>query len=201
MKGVPEVYIESSFRGHKTVPGSYSVTVSDGKNTSKAEFKILPNPYYNVTTQEYAGYNTFMLTMQEKLNDMHKKVNDILKMREQIEVITHELEGDQFKALKKTGEVLAEKMKAWDDEMVQRKAKAYDDVDNFENKFTANFMFLINHSESDMPRVTKPNRDRYEELMKQWDGLNARAMEIIQKDVPNYSKQLWDAGVGVVRVP
>jgi hypothetical protein len=31
--------------------------------------------------------------------------------------------------------------------------------------------------------------------------LNARAMEILEKDVPTYSKQLWDAGIGAVRVP
>ncbi|MFM8849139.1 MAG: WD40/YVTN/BNR-like repeat-containing protein [Cytophagales bacterium] len=201
MTGVPEVYIESSFRGHKTVPGNYTITFSDGKNSTKTDFKILPNPHYNVTAQEYAEYNAFMSNMEEKLNDMHKKVNDILKMRNQVDEIVGALEGDKYKALKKTGNELSEKMKAWDDEMVQRKAKAYDDVDNFENKFTANFMFLINHSESDIPRVTKPNKDRYDELMKQWSSLNARAMEIIEKDVPTYSKQLWDAGIGAVRVP
>jgi hypothetical protein len=177
------------------------VTLSDGKNTSKADFKILPNPHYDVSPREYAEYNSFMLTMEEKLKDMHKKVNDILKMREQIEEVTRELEGAKFKLLKKAGEALADKMKAWDDDMVQRKSKAYDDVDNFENKFTANFMFLMNHSESDIPRVTKPNRDRYDELMKEWSVLNARAMEILEKDVPTYSKQLWDAGIGAVRVP
>jgi gas vesicle protein len=201
MRGVPEVYIESSFRGHKTVPGNYTVTITEGKNISKADFKILPNPYYNITPQEYAEYNTFMTTMEEKLNDMHKKVNDILKLREQVEQIVQELEGEKFKILKKTGENLKEKMKTWDDEMVQRKAKAYDDVDNFENKYTANFMFLINHCESDIPRVTKPSRERYEELMKQWSLLNTRALEIIEKDVPSYSKQLWEAGIGVVRLP
>ncbi|MCE2958726.1 MAG: glycosyl hydrolase, partial [Flammeovirgaceae bacterium] len=179
----------------------YTVTLSDGKNTSKADFKILPNPHYDVSPREYAEYNSFMLTMEEKLKDMHKKVNDILKMREQIEEVTRELEGAKFKLLKKAGEALADKMKAWDDDMVQRKSKAYDDVDNFENKFTANFMFLMNHSESDIPRVTKPNRDRYDELMKEWSVLNARAMEILEKDVPTYSKQLWDAGIGAVRVP
>jgi len=34
-------------------------------------------------------------------------------------------------------------MKTWDEEMVQRKSKAYDDVENFPNKFTANYLFLI----------------------------------------------------------
>jgi photosystem II stability/assembly factor-like uncharacterized protein len=199
MTGAPEVYIESSFRGHKASPGTYSVSLSYGKNQSNAECKILPNPLYNLTAQEYADYHNFMSSMEETLNDMHRKVNSIYKTQNQLSDVLKELEGDKYAALKKTGNDLIQKMKVWDEEMVQRKAKAYDDVDNFENKFTANYLFLINHVESDIPRITKPSRDRNEELTKQWTNLQARAKEILEKDVPAFSRLLWDVGVGAVR--
>lgn len=199
MTGAPEVYIESSFRGHKASPGTYSVSLSYGKNQSNAECKILPNPLYNLTAQEYADYHNFMSLMEETLNDMHRKVNSIYKTQNQLSDVLKELEGDKYAALKKTGNDLIQKMKVWDEEMVQRKAKAYDDVDNFENKFTANYLFLINHVESDIPRLTKPSRDRNEELTKQWTNLQARAKEILEKDVPAFSRLLWDVGVGAVR--
>lgn len=199
MTGAPEVYIESSFRGHKASPGTYSVTLSYGKNQSNTECKILPNPLYNLTAQEYADYHNFMSSMEETLNDMHRKVNSIYKTQNQLSDVLKELEGDKYAALKKTGNDLIQKMKVWDEEMVQRKAKAYDDVDNFENKFTANYLFLINHVESDIPRITKPSRDRNEELTKQWTNLQARAKEILEKDVPAFSRLLWDVGVGAVR--
>jgi photosystem II stability/assembly factor-like uncharacterized protein len=199
MTGAPEVYIESSFRGHKASPGTYSVTLSYGKNQSNAECKILPNPLYNLTAQEYADYHNFMSLMEETLNDMHRKVNSIYKTQNQLSDVLKELEGDKYAALKKTGNDLIQKMKVWDEEMVQRKAKAYDDVDNFENKFTANYLFLINHVESDIPRITKPSRDRNEELTKQWTNLQARAKEILEKDVHAFSRLLWDVGVGAVR--
>lgn len=202
MTGVPEVYIESSFQGHKASPGSYSITIKYGNTESKAECKIVPNPLYNTTSEIYTEYNNFMLSMEESLNDMHHKVNNIQKMRQQLEEVIKDFSEDpKFSALKKAGNDLAKKMKTWDDDMVQRKAKAYDDVDNYENKFTANFMFLINHAESDIPKVTKPSRDRLDELNKEWNLLNTRAKEIIEKDVPGYTKQLWDAGIGAVRVP
>ena len=53
-------------------------------------------------------------------------------------------------------------MKNWDDEMVQRLSKAYDDVENFENKFTAEWLFLINQTESDIPVV---NQEHYEKAV------------------------------------
>ncbi|MBS1487821.1 MAG: glycosyl hydrolase [Bacteroidetes bacterium] len=202
MTGVPEVYIESNFHGHKASPGSYSITLKYGKAESKTDCKILPSPLYNVSPEAYADYNTFMATAEENLNDMHKKVNRILKMRQQLETVLKEFpEGDTYKTLKKQGDELVKKMKAWDDDMVQRKAKAYDDADNYENKFTANFLFLINHAEGDIPKVTQPSRDRYQELLLEWNKLNTRALEITDKDIPAYTKQLWDAGIGAVSVP
>ena len=48
--------------------------------------------------------------------------------------------------------------------MVQRKSKAYDDVENFRQGFTAQYLFLINQTESAIPRVNQPNMDRKKEL-------------------------------------
>jgi photosystem II stability/assembly factor-like uncharacterized protein len=201
LTGAPTAYLEASFRGHKVMPGTYTLTLRYGTQEAKTSCNILPNPLYKVAASDYQEYDAFMTSMEGTLNDMHQKLNKIFSAKEQLETVLAELGTDtKYAALKKTGEALAQKMKAWDEEMIQRKSKAYDDVDNFENKFTANYLFLINLTESDLPRVNKPNRDRYTELMKDWEKLNARALELIEKEIPNFSRQLWDAGIGPVRV-
>ena len=161
----------------------------------------MPNPLYEIKAETYAEHNQFMLSMEASFNDMHKKVNTILKMRTQIEEVLKDM-GDepQYAAIKKEGKTLVEKMKAWDEDMVQRKSKAYDDVENFPNKFTANFLFLINETNSEIPRVNKSSRDRLAELTKEWTALDARAKAIIETDVPAYTKKLWEAGIGAVWV-
>ncbi len=106
--------------------------------------------------------------------------------------------GEKFNTIKKEGQALAARMKSWDEEMIQRKSKAYDDVDNFDNKFTANYMFLINQTESDLPRVNKPSLDRLKELDTEWSALKARASEILDKNIPAFNKLLWEAGVGAI---
>jgi hypothetical protein len=199
MLGAPKTYIESSFRGHKASPGSYSVTVKYAGKESKADFKILPNPHYPTTPATYQEYHTFMSEVEANLNNMHRQVNAMLKSRTRLEAILKEM-GDQqkFAALKKEGEALVKKMTEWDGDMIQRKAKAYDDVDNYENKFTANYMFMINQTESDIPRVNKPNRDRRAELEKEWATLEARSKAIMDTELPAYQKKLWEAGIGAV---
>jgi hypothetical protein len=105
---------------------------------------------------------------------------------------------DKFAAVKKDGEGILKKMKAWDEDMVQRKSKAYDDVENFPNKFTANYLFLINQTESDIPRVNQPSLNRMKELNGQWASLKARANEILDKDIPALNKEMWDTGLGAI---
>jgi hypothetical protein len=84
--------------------------------------------------------------------------------------------------------------------MVQRKSKSYDDTGNYPNKFTSEYLFLINQTESGIPRITEPSRERLEELSIEWEALSATADEIIKTDIPGYNKQLWDAGIGAVRM-
>ena len=123
-----------------------------------------------------------MSGMETELTTMHRMINSLYEKQKQLESLLSSLPaGDKYAALKKDGEALLKKMKAWDEDMVQRKSKAYDDVENFPNKFTANYLFLINQTESDIPRVNQPSLDRMKELNAQWASLKARGIEIRTK--------------------
>ena len=197
--GVPGVRIEGSFLSHKAPPGKYSLTLKTLGQTVATDAEILPNPLYPTTPATYAEYHQTMLSMETELISMHKMINSLYQKQQQLESLLSSLPtGDKYVALKKDGEALAKKMKAWDEDMVQRKSKAYDDVENFPNKFTANYLFLINQTESDIPRVNQPSLDRMKELNGQWASLKARGNEIADKDIPAFNKRLWDAGLGAI---
>src|SRR2546421_12046542 len=80
----------------------------------------------------------------------------------------------------------------------RRKSKAYDDVENFPNKFTANYLFLINQTESAFPRVNQPSLDRLKQLNTEWAALKVRGSEILDKDIPLLNKRLWEGGLGAI---
>ena len=103
-----------------------------------------------------------------------------------------------FDPLRTNGKTLVAKLKAWDNDMVQRLSKAYDDVENYPNKFTAGYLFLINQTESDLPRINQSTRDQQTQLNKEWSELNNRRKEIMQVDMPAFNEQLWQAGVGAI---
>jgi len=199
MPGIPDVDMETSYAGHKAPPGRYSIALKLGNQTVATEVEILANPLYPTDAATYKQYHSTMWAMEKELTTMHLMVNDLYGKQKQLESLLAALPaGDKYSAIKRDGEALLKKMKAWDEDMVQRKSKAYDDVENFPNKFTANYMFLINMTESDIPRVNQPSLDRLKELNAQWLILKARGDEVLQKDIPGFNKQLWDAGLGAI---
>ncbi len=198
MPGVPDAYIESSYRGHKAIPGKYSVTLKMGEQKVSADAEILANPLYPEDAATYKEYNSIMSGMENELTAMHKMINNMNAKREQLESLLASLPGEKYAALKTEAAALVKKMKAWDEDMIQRKTKVYDDADNFPAKFTANYLFLINQTESDIPGVNQPSLDRMKELNTEWATLKSRGVEILDKNIPALNKKLWDAGVGAV---
>ena len=198
MPGVPNVYIESSYSGHKVPPGTYSFILKAGAQTTTINASILPNPLYNISADTYKQYHQLMLQMENEVAVMHSLVNKLNVKREQLEGVLASLPKDtKYDALRKQGQDLVTKLKAWDEDMIQRKSKAYDDVENFPNKFTANYLFLINQTESDIPQINQANLDLKKQLDAEWAVLKNRASEL-SNGIAAYNKLLWENGVGAI---
>jgi hypothetical protein len=69
-------------------------------------------------------------------------------------------------------------------------------VENFPNKFTANYVFLINQTESDKPLVNQPSLDLKKELDAEWTKLKTRGQGFLLMDIPNFNKKLFALGIG-----
>ncbi len=197
LEGIPGVYMEAGFAGHRASPGKYEIRLTMGDQTAVTTGNILSTPGFEVTAEEYAEYDAFMTDMEAELNAMHRMVNRLFKVQAQLRTL---LQGMEKSALKSSGEKLLTELVAWDEDMIQRKSQAYDDVENFPNKFTAEYIYLINATNSEIPRVNRGSRERKEELDAQWGQLRERAEQIIHTSIPTYNKELWESGIGAIQV-
>lgn len=198
MPGVPTAYIEGSYRRHQAIPGDYVAKLEAGTDTQEVRFKILKHPLFNVSDETYEEYHEYMAIMEDNLTEMHQLINDLKRKQDQVVEIIKDLDDSQSN-LREVGEELLKKMKNWDEDMVQRKSKAYDDVENFENKFTANYLFLINQTQSVIPRVTQASEDRRSELESRWNDLKRQGETLRDQDIPAFNEALWEAGIGAIK--
>jgi hypothetical protein len=59
-------------------------------------------------------------------------------------------------------------------------------------------MFMINATESDLPRVNQPSSDRLAQLQAEWTRLKARSDAMFNTDIPALNRKLWDLGLGAI---
>ncbi|WP_332913738.1 hypothetical protein [Algoriphagus boritolerans] len=199
--GVKDAYIESNYAGHKAIPGTYTLRLSGGGITAEAKGEIKDIPGYNLTPADYQAYHEWMSQLEAEVTTMHETVNKAKAYQDQVAELLKKLEGKaEYADLKKEGEKLLKELKAWDEDMVQRKSTAYDDVENFPNKFTANFMFMMNHGESSIPKINEGTKARYAELIDQWKPLETEGKRLIETAIPAFNKLAGEKGVGVLFV-
>lgn len=196
LPGVSGAYIESRFGGHVVPPGTYTLQLKVGEQTISTEGKISAIPTYDTTAEQYAEYHTFMTEMEGTLTEMHTTLSSLYEAQQQLKDVLKDITDTPLKA---EGEKLVAQLDVWDKDMVQRKSKAYDDVENFPNKFTAEYLFLIDATNSTIPRVNQSSKDRKTELDAQWSGLKNRANEFTKSAIPSFNKKLWETGIGAIR--
>lgn len=199
--GIPNVYIEAGFNGHRVIPGTYTYTIATNGKTTTVKGVIESNKKFDLTPSDYMEFDTFMNELEHNVAEMHEKVNLLKKAQDEIADIVKDLKkSNKDAALISEGEQLIKELKTWDEDMVQRRSQAYDDVENFVNKFTAEYLFLMNQTNSNLPRVNQSNKTRKIALDKQWLVLQQTANSFINTIIPNYNKKLWEAGIGAIKL-
>ncbi len=126
-------------------------------------------------------------------------INQLMDYQTQLKVLLAKIkEKEEFKSLNETGNALQKSLQNWDEKMIQRKSTAYDDVENLPNKFTANYLYLINQTESTTPKVNQGSKDRYVELWEEWKKLKSEGKALLDKSILEFNQLASEAGVGAL---
>lgn len=201
MPGVPNTYLEANYRGHQVSPGTYSVELRLNDKLVSTSPVIADNPISKISASQFEAYDAIMTEMEQTMIEIQHKINYLKRLQNQLSELLISLKKKQtYSNLVDMGETLLNELQAWDEDMVQRKSTAYDDVENFPNKFNAEYLFLINQTESPIPRVNQASKDRKAELDAKWRSLEARANSLIQTAIPNFNAELWKAGIGAIQL-
>ncbi|MEO0726732.1 MAG: glycosyl hydrolase [Bacteroidota bacterium] len=202
LTGVPKAYIEGSFRGARFTPTTSAPLAINLKLGEEEKYyygaSILSHPKMEFTYEEYDEQARFIASVSNRINTMHENVNQLQGVLTQLNRAKGQLR-EYHKEERAACNVLAQKIQAWDAQIVQRKSQAYDDVINFPNGLSAEYFFLKGQADSQIPNITEPMRERLEELDALWEPIQKEFQQMWDEDIPTLEKQLRDAGVGILR--
>ncbi len=189
LPGVTGVYIEGSYRGHKAMPGKYTAHLTMGSQQKEVAVTILPDPRIKATSEDYQLQHATLSAIEKGVTDIHLSVTGMRKAREQVNYLVNLL-SDQpaLKAVADSGKKVVDIIKAWEDDLVQAKSQSYDDIINFENKLSADYIFLRGETDGNIPFVTDGQREILAELDAKWAVLKTRMQSIIQTHIGGFNQ-------------
>ena len=135
--------------------------------------------------------------MENQFSEMANYVNKNKKLLDRLSDVIKRIDNSKSNLINQ-GLDLHKKMQEWDEKMMQRKSLAYDDVENFPNKFIADYLFIIDEMKGDIPILTNGVINSMKRLDEKWMSLKDEIVQILNQDLKNYNKELWANGIGAV---
>ncbi len=200
--GAPKVFIEGRYHGHKAAPGKYQATLKSGSQERTVSFNILTHPGITATDEEYQDQHVTMSAIEAGLNEIHGAVNRIASAKDQINSLVKILEEKgEAKAIVESGKALVKKMEDWDAKIVQRKAESNDDIINFVNMLSADYIFLKGELDTNIPYVTQGVKNQLAALDARWQPLKEQYNSFVQKEIVAFNNQCNAANIGKITLP
>jgi photosystem II stability/assembly factor-like uncharacterized protein len=180
--GVPTVFIEGSYDGYRVAPGVYTIKLKLGALTQTSTINVLPHPGLTVSAIDYSAQEKLMKTICAEVSMIHNEVlqnRKIIKQLKETSTLLKDKKGAD--AICKKADDLIKQMQNWEDDIVQNKAKSNDDVINYVNKLTADYIFVKGEMDNNIPYVTDGQQQQYEVLHQKWLNLKAKEEGVKQQ--------------------
>jgi len=87
------------------------------------------------------------------------------------------------------------------DKLVQNKAQSNDDIINFVNMLSADYIFLKGELDANIPQVTEGSRKQLANLNSIWQPLKNEYDNISGKMIPDFNAACRNAGIEKVTLP
>jgi hypothetical protein len=139
-----------------------------------------------------------MKLAEERYREMTEMTNAMFKLQGHLEQMISHLETTPNTEVTEEAKRTLNKMKEWDNKMVQRLSKAYDDVENYVNGFTAEYLTALNHGDSGIPRINTGTKSKLESLNARWNTYKREGELLMSEDIEGLNRELYELGIGAL---
>ncbi len=181
--------------GPRVVPGRYQVRLSVDGSVETADFEVRPDPRSSASTADLSAQFDFLLSIRDKLSEVHRAVGFIRDTRGSIDALTARLEGDDKKAIREAAEALKVELSGVEEALYQTKMESRQDPLNFPIRLNDKLAGVAGAAGTgDFPPTASGVAVR-DELVAAIDVQLAKLKEIVGERLPAFERQAREGGI------
>jgi photosystem II stability/assembly factor-like uncharacterized protein len=188
LPSIHKVFIFGGLAGSRVAPGKYTLRMTLGDVISETEATILPNPKVLSSAEDFVAQQKMLVSIENTVKEMHESVNQMRSAKTQLSHYAKLLKDSKnADSLLEKGKELTKRINSWEENLIQAKQKTFQDVINFNNKLNAQLIQLKSYIDQANPKVTNGAKERFNDLMKDWQVYKNERDTIINTEMQAYN--------------
>ena len=188
LPSIHKVFIFGGLAGSRVAPGKYTLRMTLGDVISETEATILPNPKVLSSAEDFVAQQKMLVSIENTVKEMHESVNQMRSAKTQLSHYANLLKDSKnADSLLEKGKELTKRINSWEENLIQAKQKTFQDVINFNNKLNAQLIQLKSYIDQANPKVTNGAKERFDDLMKDWQVYKNERDTIINTEMQAYN--------------
>jgi len=183
-------------QSYRVMPGDYQVRLAYGEDTLTQSFQVLMDPRVSANESQLAEKEQHLEMLDQSVRNLYSSVRKMQQIREQVKEMNERLaEEETAEEVKEAGEGITEKINEIEGKLVQMEQKTFQDVINFPNQLDTHLKHLKNTIDSSVPPVTDGQKQRFADLMNEWQARKSEIQQLMNENIPNYNRLIRDNNI------
>ncbi len=199
--GVPGVFVLGDYGGARVPPGEYTARLIVGPDTLSRSCTLLADPRLPFGDRDFARQQAEIMQLQDAVHDIHRSVNQMREVREQIDFLRRRATSSGANDLAKQARDLMDKIDSWEQHLIQPKQETFQDVINFPNQLNAKMLTLIERMDGDDPRLTEGALRRKADLLDEWEEQQRAMNTLTGEDIPAFQEAFKARNLPLIALP
>ena len=185
---VKGVYVWGNYNGYAVKPGKYKAKIETKLGNAETEITVLANPSIQATEAEWNEQQSFLKTIVSNIGEIHKTVNEIRRVKKQLQNQTEILkEKNGAEKVLTEAKNLLKSIEGWESNVVESRIQNGQDVINWPSKINSEFFNIKVLADAPDPRITQGLKNRLADLQAEWTT-HKKNLESIKKAILDYNQ-------------
>ena len=196
--------------GVKARPGAYEVRLTADGATATQPLTVLPDPRLEVATADYREQFDLAMQIRDRIDEIQDALRTIHSLREQLDYVEARAEEAGAAArVEAPADALRAKLAALENQLMQTRNQSNQDPIRFPPRLDNQFVELYNNvtgpdgyiAGGPEGRPTAGAQERYQDLVGEWQGLQAELATVLQSDLQAVNAAFAELSLAPLSVP